>query len=1226
MDAYLRSSLTKLITRRMVNYRFGRKKTVDVTRMVEGIKKKANGMFTYSAMVIASLGQPSSLSLAERLKRLPDGMDELYRRRLESLTTEERKLVTLALKRIVFGLGDIGTVEIAEQFKQFYEDQSDEEDGNSESHFEVISHAATSTAGGEEEDSESRNEDDEVEQEETDHLKVTLEEEPAVSIIDEAEDSDDEDYDGEDSDDTPLWQKSYQEALNNPEVADTIYHLEQAGRDFFQFSSEKRTIDVIHKSVRDWVENEASKAAERDNNKVSLNSLFTWDDKTQSLRLSMPIPTNLMQSNTFVDFQSERDTHLDIAIYNLKVLNNRRFQEQYMPDPQEYAEEDTDDEEEDGNEDEDENEDEGDGDEDGDGDDDDDDDEKETEAKTEGGTNGETGGRRPKEEEEKAQNEKEGDTIAEEDNEAEAADDSDEESAAGTESTVEPKADDRKALGYVIKNTHRYEVVRWGEHLKKVEELFPPEERVGQKWDILWEEITKFLDPETFDKWAPHWFQFALGEGIKGSFSQILLPLQLTAWWGLAMVMEHLLGVMKVDPSQADDAGETPLHAAFLQANLVELLLKHNADINNRTSDGRTCFQLVCSSAEFGYNDIDLESNIVKNAIKVLKMLMEAGSDVNDKKAMPKEKPPFFSALSAGDLDLFDHFMKHGVDVQATDLTGFTPLHKVWANNSTATKEDRAKMAEELIKAGANVNAEDIDSTMPLSLAVLFQNKRGVELLIQHGADVTDEDTRGYQAIHDAAAPLEYEDDETALAILRLLFDKGANVKCIAKSGKTPILLAFLDQRITVFKHLIQRLLEQDTSGSEFLIKSHFEGENLFHSASRVGSSQAGLDGAKVLTECLSKEQVLEMLSLREPERSKTPLLLAAFFEKLELVKYYLELGADISAEDVENLNVLRLIFDDWIIKSLLMTPPKDISTRVDMMVGWIKSNPELIKNNGDEFLRGAISRRVVPLATELVNAGVSPLTEDSTGWNCIDLAIGTGFNAEESPSIQSAIREYRESAYESKIFTSPTRMSGTKKSKYIEVSEDGLTITQPDLPDEFSDVDEEIVAATVFADSPISPKVDVFYYEVTLKISDPGRPYVVVGLVADPCPTDRLPGLAYSNTTSYAWHGDDGLLYTSRAPGSYYSFNGQTPFKTGDVVGCGHNKVLREVFYTRNGEYVGVGWGLDNITGERLWPAVGSKATFSATINFGATPFAWTGLEELRERTEQIRLERLQE
>ncbi|KAK6529926.1 hypothetical protein TWF281_009079 [Arthrobotrys megalospora] len=1200
MDAYLRSSLTKLVTRRMVNHRFGRGKIIDVTRMVEGIKKKANGMFTYSAMVIASLGQPSSLSLSERLKRLPDGMDELYRRRLESLTMEERKLVTLALKRIVFGLGDIGTVEIAEQFKQFYEKDGEEEDG--EDHFDVISHTGTSTAGGGEEP------DDEIEKEETEHLQTTgVEEEAAISVVD------DIDSDDEDEEEQPIWQKSLQNALNNPEVADTIYHLEQAGRDFFQFSAEKKTMDVIHKSVRDWVENEAAKAAERDNNKVSLNSLFTWDDKTQSLRLSMPIPTNLMQSNNFVDFQSERDTHLDIAIYNLKVLNNNKFKEQYMPDPSEYVGEGGDD---------DDGEEENEGEEAEEGQ-DEEGQEDDTAAEEGDGTAEEGTEATPADEETKpaegnpdpvTEGETESGETKDKADETDAkGDDNEEESA--TETTEDSPNDDRKALGYLnsgLKNTHRYEIVQWGQHLKKVEELFAPAERVGQKWDALWEELTRFFQPETFNRWAPHWFQFALGESIEESVIEELPPIHLAAYWGLSMIMEHLLKVMKVDPNQPDSDGGTPLFASFRQPNIVELLLKHDADITARTDEGRTCFQLVASSAELAMDDIDLQSPTIKSLIKVAKLLIEAGADVNDKKAMPKERPPFFSALAAGDLELFDLFMKHGVDVHQGDLTGFTPLHKVWAPNSSATKEDRAKMAEELIKAGANVNAEDIDSAMPLSIAVIFQNKPGVELLIKHGADVNDEDTRGYQPIHEAAAPSIYEDDETALAILDMLFEKGANPRCLAKSRKTPIQLALLDKHVAIFKHLIDRLLKQDESGTEHLVSSQFEGENLFHLATRVN---VGLECAKILSTHLSKEQLLEMLSLKEPERSKTPLLLAAFFERLELIKFYMELGADILVEDVEGLTLLELIFDNWLLKSLLINPPKDLPTREEMMVSLIKSNPELIKGKGDAYLRGAISRRSVPFAAALVNAGVDPLVEDETGWNCLDLAIGTGFTAEDSPSIQAAISEYRKSTFESKTFTSPSRMSSVKKSQYIKLSDDGLTISEPDIPDRFTG--KEVEAATIFADSPISPKVDVFYFEAAITPFDPEAAFVAIGLVADPCPTDRTPGLAYANTTSYGWHGDDGLLYTSRAPGLSYAFSTTTTFKPGDVIGCGHNKVLREVFFTRNGEYIGVGWGLDNITGERLWPAIGGTAMFRATINFGATPFVWTGLEELRANTE---------
>src|SRR5438045_5628181 len=50
----------------------------------------------------------------------------LYTGSLERLPLEERKLVTIALTRIVWGMADVSTFEIAEQFKLLYEIDYDE--------------------------------------------------------------------------------------------------------------------------------------------------------------------------------------------------------------------------------------------------------------------------------------------------------------------------------------------------------------------------------------------------------------------------------------------------------------------------------------------------------------------------------------------------------------------------------------------------------------------------------------------------------------------------------------------------------------------------------------------------------------------------------------------------------------------------------------------------------------------------------------------------------------------------------------------------------------------------------------------------------------------------------------------------------------------------------------------------------------------------------------------
>ncbi|EPS38523.1 hypothetical protein H072_7756 [Dactylellina haptotyla CBS 200.50] len=1191
MDAYLTGSLTKLVTRRMVNYRFGSGKKIDVSRMVAGIKKKANGMFTYSAMVIASLGQPSSLSLTERLKRLPDGMDELYRRRLEALTAEERKLVTLALKRIVFSLGDIGTVEIAEEFKRMYDrEKEDDEDDGDEDGFDIVSHVAESQAGDNDGDND---EDTPGEDVENVHLQVAAEDEPAISVVSEVESDTD----------LPPWHRALENAMNNTEVADTIYHLEQAGRDFFQFSGEKKTIDVIHKSVRDWVENESRRVAERDSNKVSLNSLFTWDDKTQTLRLSMPIPSSLVQSpNNIVDFLSERESHLDIALYTMRVLNNPKFQDLYMPEPSGAD----------------------DGDEDGeDGEEANGEDEERPHGDDEDADATEIADAAP-------ENQVETPSINVEEpvpetEEVEAIDDEEEgqgsDGSDGSDGSEGSEDEDDFQMPVGVMKAHmiadeglqthqRYELVRWGQHLKRVQELFPPNERVGPKWEALWEEITKFLEPSTFKRWAPHFFISAFNTSVEQANQQELGALQLVSFWGLTMVMEYLLDVMHRDPNEMDSDGETALITAFSNPNMTELLLKRNADVTVRGFQGKTAFQMAMSAAELSESNIDLESQTVQDLINAAKLLIEAGSDVNDADKMPKKKPPIHSAIAIGDLQLFNLFMEHNADVNAADLNAMTPLHRVFINSSTADKETRATIAESLINAGANVNAEDIDSMMPLYHAVSAQNKRGVAILLENGADIHDATLLGYQAIHEATSPRDYEDEETAIDIINQLLEKGADLTSTSKIGATPLTLALEYKHLAVFEHVIQKLLEQDPENKSHLTKVSFNGENLYHQMSHSDEAEIAVEACDVLGKYLTPEEIKVMMETKEPENSRTPLLQAAAYEVVDLVQYILGTDANIDTEDSNGKNVLELLFETWLVHTAHFDVPEQCATTEEIMISLITRDQKLLKESGIDFLRGASSRKSEQFIRALVDIGIDPLIEDESGWNCMDLVIANRLVVFDSENIETAITEYRNSTFNDKVFKSPTRMSGTKKSKYIEVSEDGLSVTEPVLPDEMHD--EAPVAAVVYADAPVSPKVDVFYFETTMTFKDPENTYVTIGLVADPCPVDRVPGLRVSNTVGYAWHGNDEFLYYSKDVDTYKLPDYEEgAWITGDIIGCGWNVADQMIFYTKNGKLLGSAW--EAVPGDKLWPAIGGKAPFEAKVNFGTEAFKWTGIDEMK-------------
>ena len=85
--------------------------------------------------------------------------------------------------------------------------------------------------------------------------------------------------------------------------------------------------------------------------------------------------------------------------------------------------------------------------------------------------------------------------------------------------------------------------------------------------------------------------------------------------------------------------------------------------------------------------------------------------------------------------------VEKGVDVNAADVGGHTALH-------LAVTEKRLETMRELIKSGANVNAEEYgNKCTPLHLACMVGKKEIVEELVKAGADIEQEDKFGMTAM-----------------------------------------------------------------------------------------------------------------------------------------------------------------------------------------------------------------------------------------------------------------------------------------------------------------------------------------------------------------------------------------------------------------------------------------------------------------------------------------------
>ncbi|GBC24937.2 concanavalin A-like lectin/glucanase domain-containing protein [Rhizophagus irregularis DAOM 181602=DAOM 197198] len=119
-------------------------------------------------------------------------------------------------------------------------------------------------------------------------------------------------------------------------------------------------------------------------------------------------------------------------------------------------------------------------------------------------------------------------------------------------------------------------------------------------------------------------------------------------------------------------------------------------------------------------------------------------------------------------------------------------------------------------------------------------------------------------------------------------------------------------------------------------------------------------------------------------------------------------------------------------------------------------------------------------------------------------------------------------------------------------------------------------------------------YYEITI-LSNPNNDetIIAIGLAPKNFPTNRLPGC---NTDSIGFHSDEGRIFRNeKYTGSTYA---EKWGKVNDVIGCGYYPNNRQVFFTINGENLGIAYTglLHNI----LYPTIGSNGHCILKVNFG--------------------------
>ncbi|KAF3250066.1 hypothetical protein TWF217_003658 [Orbilia oligospora] len=276
LEDYLKHDVSSLLRRR-IDPQLKDYFDLELSRIVKIIKEKAKGDFTLARMIIANLQQPSKESLEKKVQRLPAAIGAIYMSSIEALSPDEQEFIVSALKWVVWSVSGITVIEISDHYRELYQ----------------------------------RNRDTDLR-----HYGET-----------------------EQIDQNPIFSKIRQLIKKNPyqdpEIKDIIYHLENAGRDFFKFDRNTGIVGVDI-SIREWIQEDTklSKAISATQEARGFNRYREGGNTVFKFTLT---PSFVQYGDSLSELFNRKEAHMSIAL--MRALNNESFQNEHMHRPNflEYA-------------------------------------------------------------------------------------------------------------------------------------------------------------------------------------------------------------------------------------------------------------------------------------------------------------------------------------------------------------------------------------------------------------------------------------------------------------------------------------------------------------------------------------------------------------------------------------------------------------------------------------------------------------------------------------------------------------------------------------------------------------------------------------------------------------------------------------------------------------------------------------------------------------------------
>ncbi|XP_036423490.1 transient receptor potential cation channel, subfamily N, member 1 [Colossoma macropomum] len=298
-------------------------------------------------------------------------------------------------------------------------------------------------------------------------------------------------------------------------------------------------------------------------------------------------------------------------------------------------------------------------------------------------------------------------------------------------------------------------------------------------------------------------------------------PLHVAAWEGDEAMLKFFYQ-SKANPNIVDKMDRSPLHIAAERGhtNVVEILTeKFKSNVLARTKDGSTLLHIA---SQCGHPETAL--TFLKKGVP-LHMPNKSGAVC------------LHAAAKRGHAAVVKSLLLKGAHVDATTKDGQTALH-------IAVQNCKPQVVQMLLGFGAQVQlrgGKDLETPLHVAARVK-EGEKVAEMLLKSGAEVNAEQENGETAMHVAAR-------HGALQMMRALIEEGADLTWRSKAGENPLHVAVRHCHAHMVEAILNYLTNNRSRGeAELCVRQENQsGETALHLAAELKNEMVHRDGEDVL-------------------------------------------------------------------------------------------------------------------------------------------------------------------------------------------------------------------------------------------------------------------------------------------------------------------------------------------------------------------------------------------